>query len=280
MRLGKGLHLTNEVVGLLPGVRAQWVQPLPELGHAHGDHRYAVHRRIQLRQIPKRLVQGRSGVDSGAGDDLAVHGDVVPGKALHDVDGLPRPPVFQHPAPQLPVCGVDGHIDGGDAQVDDPLDLPLGEVGQGEVIPHEKAEPRVVILEIQALPHPLGHLVHKAENAVVSAGAGPVHEIGLKLQAQVLALLLADMHSAAAAVRLLERQDQPWIIGVKFIVQHVHHRLAVDLQQCLARPDTRPAGGTAGIYSSDHSPAHPSASSPGGAVPAPPPSYMVSFIVQ
>ena len=195
---------------------------------------------------------------------MTVHGDVVPGKALHDVDGLPRPPVFQHPAPQLPVCGVDRHIDGGDAQVDDPLDLPLGEVGQGEVIPHEKAEPGVVVLEVQALPHPLGHLVHKAENAVVGAGAGTVHEIGLKLQAQVLALLLADMHSAAAAVRLLERQGQPRIIGVEFIVQHVHHRLAVDFQQCLARPDARPAGGTAGIYGSDHSPAHPSDSSPWG----------------
>lgn len=59
-------------------------------------------------------------------------------------------------------------------QVDDALHLPLGEVGQGQVVAHQKGQPGVVILEIEALPHPRRHLVHKAEDAVVGTGAGPV----------------------------------------------------------------------------------------------------------
>ena len=46
------------------------------------------------------------------------------------------------------VRGVDGDIDGGDVQVADPLELPAAEVGQGDVIAHEKGQPGIVILKI------------------------------------------------------------------------------------------------------------------------------------
>ena len=125
---GKALHLVDDRSGGLCVVNGQGIQPLPVFRHAYGDHRDAVHRRIHPRQVMQCLIQSGAVVDAGAGYDLAVHGDVVLDKPLHDIDALPRPPVLQHLRPERPVCGVDGHVDGGDPQVDNPLHLPRGQV--------------------------------------------------------------------------------------------------------------------------------------------------------
>lgn len=79
---------------------------------------------------------------------------------------------------------MDGDIYRAYMQVDDPLDLPLGEIGQRDVISQQEAQPRVVVLEVHGLSHAFGELVYEAEDAVVGAGAGRIHEIALKVQAQ------------------------------------------------------------------------------------------------
>ena len=125
---GKGLHLVNEGGGLLLGIGAQGVEALPVFRHPHRHHGDAVDSRGHARQIQQGAVQGGAVVDPGTGDDLAVHGDAGLGEAAHDGDALPGPAVFQHFTAQLRVGGVDGHVDGGDAQGDDPLHLPLGQI--------------------------------------------------------------------------------------------------------------------------------------------------------
>ena len=257
----KGLHLVHHRPRFLPGIGPQGIEALPVLGHPHRHHRHAVDGREHLRQVPQGPVQGGSVIDPGAGDDLTVHGDLVPGEAAHDLDALPGPAVFQHLHPQRPVGGVDGHVDGGDAQVDDALHLPLGEVGQGQVVAHQKGQPGVVILEIEALPHPRRHLVHKAEDAVVGTGAGPVHEIGLELQSQVLPLLLADPQGAAGSIRGLEGKRQTGVIGIELVVQHIQDLLPVDLRQGLSRLDAGFGRRAPGLHPPDHGLAHSAPSS-------------------
>lgn len=86
--------------------------------------------------------------DAGAGDDLAVHGDVGGGKAAHDLNALSCPLVFQHLHPQLGVRGVYRDVDGADVQVNNALHLALREVGKGQVVAHKEGQPGVIIFKI------------------------------------------------------------------------------------------------------------------------------------
>ena len=49
---------------------------------------------------------------------------------------------------ELGVRGVNGDIDGADAQVNDALSLPLCEIGEGDIVALEEAEPGVIILKV------------------------------------------------------------------------------------------------------------------------------------
>ena len=76
--------------------------------------------------------------------DVVQAGDVL---AQLDTEQLEMD-IAQQQAADRRVRGVDGDIDGGDVQVADPLELPAAEVGQGDVIAHEKGQPGIVILKI------------------------------------------------------------------------------------------------------------------------------------
>ena len=152
---------------------------------------------------------------------------------------------------ELGIRGVDGHIDGTDAQVNDALRLPLGEVGEGDVVALQEAEAGVVILKIQGLAHARGHLIHEAEDAVVGARAHLIHEVGVEVQTQILTLGLADGELPGGAVFVFQRQMAHGVVPVKPVVQHVHHGVAIDGQKLLAGAQTGSHGGAIGIYGGD-----------------------------
>ena len=123
---------------------------------------------------------------------------------------------------------MDGDIDGADAQVDDPLDLPWGEVGEGDIVAHEEAEPGIVILEVEGIPAPGGHLVHEAEQTVVGAWPRLVHEVGLEVESQLRRLRLFDPHRPSGALRGLQHQLGVPVVAEEAVVQHVLHGVAAD----------------------------------------------------
>ena len=246
--LPEGFHLVQHRRGLPGGVGAQGEEPFPVLCQTHGHDGAAGNARAHSHQILHGPLEGGPVVEAGTGHHLAVHLDARLREAPHDVHAAPGEAVAHHLYPQLRVGGVDGDVDGGDAQVDDALNLPGGEVGQGDVVAHEEAQALVVVLKVEGAAQALGHLVHKAEHAVVGAAVGVVHEVGLKAQAQLLALALADADGAPLAVRCLHQQGEAGVVGVEFVVQHVRNGLAVDLQQPLAAPQAQPMGGGAGVH--------------------------------
>ena len=254
--VGEALHLPDHLGSLGRRIGRNGAQALPEAGHPHRNDGHTVHRGIETAQLPQGAVQGGPVVDAGAGDHLAVHRDPRPGKLLHDGQTFPRPMVFQQTGPQLRVRGVDGNVDGADVQVHNPLELPSGQIGQCDIITHQEGQPGVVVLEIERLPHAGGHLVHKAENTAIGTGTGPVHQIGLKIEAQVLPFRLPHPDGALPAVFLFQFQDQPGVIGMKFIVQHVHDGVAVDFGQGLPDPYSRPPGRTVWVYRPDFGQTH------------------------
>ena len=91
---------------------------------------------------------------------------------------------------ELGVRGVDGDVDGADAQINDALSLPLRQIGEGDIVALQKAQPGIVVLKIEGLAHSGGHLVHEAEHTVVGAAAHFVHQIGVEIQPKIQAIFL------------------------------------------------------------------------------------------
>ena len=122
---------------------------------------------------------------------------------------------------------MDGDIYRAYMQVDDPLDLPLGEIGQRDVISQQEAQPRVVVLEVHGLSHAFGELVYEAEDAVVGAGAGRIHEIALKVQAQVAPLVLHKRHRVLLSAGAAEHHCKGAVVSEELVVQHIQYFIAV-----------------------------------------------------
>ena len=190
---------------------------------------------VQCLQLPHRLQQRLPVVQPGAADDLAVHDDAGLGKAAHDLHTFSRSWVAQQLTAQLRVGGVDGDVDGADVQGDDALDLPPGEIGQGDVIAQQEAEPGVIILEVHGGAHALGQLVNEAEDAAVGAGPGRVHQVAFKVQAQVAPLVLQQMDVILLPIRAAQQHIQFAVIGEELIVQHVQYSVVVDGQHRVSR---------------------------------------------
>ena len=86
------------------------------------------------------------------------------------------PPVAQQVGPELGVGGVDGDEQRAEPLGEHPLEVHLGEAGEGGEVAVEERQPVVVVLQVQAPAHALGQLVDEAELAVVVAGPDPVED--------------------------------------------------------------------------------------------------------
>ncbi|MPM57085.1 hypothetical protein SDC9_103903 [bioreactor metagenome] len=254
------LHQLHRLSGGLRGIWLQGIQPLPVFSHPHGHDGHAVHRRMKLRQVVHAFLQGRSVVESWAGHNLAVHGDAALGEPAHQLQSPPAVSMAQQQTPQLRLGGVHRNVDGRNMQVHDAPGFPFAEVGEGNIIAHEKGQAGVVILKIEGLPQAGGQLIHKAEDTPVGAGAGPIHQIGLKLQTQVLPLVLADLYRPLGALRVRHGEGEAGVVGIIFIVQHIHNGMAVHRLQRFPDPHARPLGGTAPVHRPDHRHTHAPAS--------------------
>ena len=168
------------------------------------------------------------------------------GETAHDLHHVSRPGIAQQAAAGLGIGGLHGNVDGADAQGHDPLQLPGREIRQGDIIPLEEAETGVVILEIQGLPHPPGQLIDEAEHAFVHAGPGPVHQVGLKVQTQGLALLLAEANGFPLPLPL-HLQAETGFFAVVPVIQHVQDGVAVDGEERILGPDSGPVPGASRV---------------------------------
>ena len=130
---------------------------------------------------------------------------------------------------------MDRNIDGADVQLDNPLDIPVLQVGQGDVVAEEEGHAGIIVLEVEGGAHPLGHLVNKAEDAVVFAAVLLVHQVGFKGQTQLLILLLADMIGFRLAGGSQGIQLQEGVNHIKAIIQDIVYLIAVDAEKELAR---------------------------------------------
>ena len=114
---------------------------------------------------------------------------------------------------------------------DDAVGILVAQIGHGDIVAQQEGQTGIVVLKIQALAHALGQLIDEAEDAPVGTALLGIHQIGLELQTQILALGLADLHRALCAVFALNLQRQLGVIGVKLVIQHIPDGSAADGQQ-------------------------------------------------
>ena len=114
---------------------------------------------------------------------------------------------------------------------DNPLDVTFLEVGEGGVIAKQKGHSGIVILKVKALAHPRRCLVDKAEDAGVFAAHLTVHQIGFKLQSQIVVLVFFH-HDCAQLFFLITQQDFQMLVGhIKPVIEHIGDCVSVDADQ-------------------------------------------------
>ena len=244
LQLGHGLQGPRPVEG------GEGVQALPVAGEAHGHTGHAEEPLPQGEELLQSEFQGRTVVEAGAQDDLAVEPDAALCQAVQVAQGVPGEAVAHHLAAELRVHGVHRHVNGRDAHLQNAVDLPVVDIGEGDVVAEQEGEPVVVVLEIEGLPHAFGQLVDKAEHTLVPAGALPVHEVGLKFQAQAGVLGLGQVYGEGLS-RPGEPDPQFLLCLEKAVVQHVHDLVAVEGHQHVPRLDAQPLGPAARLYPGD-----------------------------
>ena len=190
------------------------------------------------------LLEYRCVVDTGADDHLGVDLDAIVEEDVEPPETGRPPGVPQETGPNVGVGGVDGDVERAQALGDDPLGVELGEPRQGGEVPVEEGEPVVIVLEVEALPHPLGQLVDETELAVVVAGADSVEHGRVDSSTQRLAFALQDPHPP------VDRRPEPSheqleiaAIGHLLPFDHVERFCPIDREHLVADGESRTLGG-------------------------------------
>ena len=96
-----------------------------------------------------------------------------------------RARIRQHVPPQFQLRGVHGHVQRAQPLLLEPLPVSLRQVGQRHEVAVQEAEPVVVVLRVERLPHAFGQALEEAEEAVVVAKSDVVPRGALELQPEV-----------------------------------------------------------------------------------------------
>ena len=136
------------------------------------------------------------------------------------------------------IGGVDADVQRRQPLGHHPLEVGLGEAGEGRVVPVEERQPVVVVLHVERSAQALRQLIDEAELAVVVAGADLVEQRRIDLDAERLARLLVHVERQ----RLVLTADPHRHLGLvdqQVVADDVAGLLTVELDQLVARFDTR-----------------------------------------
>ena len=122
---------------------------------------------------------------------------------------------MEHLTAQLRVHSLHGDIDRGQVEADDPLDILILHICQGDVVSLKERKSGVVVLKVERLTHSRRHLVDKAEDALIGAGLIVTHKSVFKGKSQILTAAL-DLKFPLFSVCL--PHDHHETLGIRHIV--------------------------------------------------------------
>ena len=130
---------------------------------------------------------------------------------------------------------MDGDEQGAEPFGEHPLEVHLGEAGQGGEVSVEEGQPVVVVLQREAAPHPLRQLVDEAELAVVVTRPDPVEDGGGDLGPEGLTRLLGHLDGEGLVdTAAADHQVEVGLVGQQAVLDHVAGRTAVEEQDLVA----------------------------------------------
>ena len=149
--IAKLLHNVDDSGAGLGIIGGLLEQILAIIRHTAGHSGNALHHRGQLQQVAQGAAKLFAIIDAPAEHQLTVDGDAALHQTGQILEHFTAPLVGQHPDTELGVGGVHRDVDRRDVHLDDAVDLVILHIGHGDVVAEQKAQPLVIILEIQAL---------------------------------------------------------------------------------------------------------------------------------
>jgi hypothetical protein len=118
---------------------------------------------------------------------------------------------------------------------DNPVQILLFHIGKGYIIPLQKGEPGIIIFKVQRIPHPLRHLVDKAEHTLVPAGFIFIHQTVFKDNTQILIVLFFNLKLPFFPVFFPNQYYNIFLTAQIMIVEYVFHIRVIDGEQHVPR---------------------------------------------
>ena len=130
-------------------------------------------------------------------------------------------------------------IDGADVHFNNTFDVAVLQVGQSGIVAKQEGHTGVVVLEVQGRTHSFWGLIHKAEDAFVAAAHLFIHQIGLKLQTQIIVFAFAHQNRTQLLRLIVEKQLQMDVCHIEAVVKNINDGILVDTDQHIARLNAR-----------------------------------------
>ena len=111
-------------------------------------------------------------------------------------------------------------------EADDPVNIFIAHIGKCHIVSLKERKSGVIILKIERFPHPRGHLVDKAENTLISAGAVFTHQAVFKGKAQILSSAL-DLKLPLLSVCLSDQHNEGLTVCHIIIIENIFNFLSV-----------------------------------------------------
>ena len=157
----------------------------------------------------------------GTHHDLPVHLDAAVEQGSKPTQAGGATAVAQQAGADVGIGGVDGDEQRAQPLGEDPLEVHLGEAGQGGEVPVEEGQAEVVVLEREASAHARRKLVDETEGAMVVAGPHPVEDGRGHLDPERLSCLLVDRDGEGPDRRPPNDQLERAVVGGQVVLDDI-----------------------------------------------------------
>ncbi len=102
------------------------------------------------------------------------------------------------------------------------VNILIAEIGHGNIVALQKAQTRIIVLEVQRFTHTLRKLIYEAEHTVILTVLLAVHKICFKIESEILVFAFFNFY-----LLVLKLNNKLFIRSVELIIQYVVYSVTV-----------------------------------------------------
>ena len=142
---------------------------------------------------------------------------------------------MKHFAAKLRIHCLKRNINRLQTVLNDPVNILLAHICQSHIISLKKRKSGIVILKIKSFSHSRRHLINKAENTAVGAGAVLIHKPVFKLDPQIFLIFFFHFQFPQLAVCFFNEKCHKFIVHQITIIKNILHRSVIYGSQDISR---------------------------------------------